>query len=409
MLIAIFIAVGYVLLHQPYLALFYLSRVVHEPVPDSPSSAMHSPPLFLSGQPGAYRRGGIPPVLYPHVYFTLCQVLFILTRLIQEDPNRPLFPPPGTGDALDHGTGIPVMNPAPINRLLKALDVPNIEISSINDGTVTELLEGCRKMLDGIMKMRAQAAATLYAIGSASLDMMRQKSVVTSATCGKVALELGASPVNFDDEVRRVYFEEAKGASAKSMRDMRQAVKAGDTTSSSPYVGGSGSSERGLLSPISTGPPFLMLNGVFGTGEAAEGVIGMMLELATNSELIRDEHGQNPLTSLGPSLLALTADLIAYAINLHQRRLNAGMNLLDLFGLPIGQDPADASGRLLAAARKVLGNQIGLCEECARMFVKALSVEDEEVEVSFSAGGNRKVEAGRLVYPCEHYKWNVKG
>ncbi|TPX59303.1 hypothetical protein SpCBS45565_g07783 [Spizellomyces sp. 'palustris'] len=387
MLIYANLAVGYVLLHQPYLALYYLSRVVRDPSPDTSTSPTVPPNTFAPGPPGTYKRGGVPP---------------------QENPDRPLFPPATVGKPIDQGTGIPVMDPEPVNKLLRALDMPVVDIKTLNDESLTELLEGCRQMLDSIMNLRAQAAATLYAMGSASLDVTRQKSVITSATTGKVAWVLASAGEGVPDDFRTLYLDEGRGALARSVMELAQAVKTCEA----------GSASSGLVSPAS--------NGLFGDTCAVRtegGVLGTMLDLANYDEAITDEAGLNPLTWVGPSLLGLSADLIAYAFHQHLQRLSAGRDLLELLGLPAGKDANTVRRTLLSSARKVYGSQVGLCESCGVNMVSDLVTaaaaaaaaeeagggdEVEPVLVSFKGRRTRRDEGGKeLVFPCEHYKWKA--
>ncbi|KAJ3160376.1 hypothetical protein HDU86_000710 [Geranomyces michiganensis] len=450
------LAVGYVLLHQPYLALYYLSRLVHEPSTETRSADKTPPNLFTSGvtvtsPDGARRARGIPTFLFPHVFFTLTQALFILTRLQLEQPNRPLFAPSDSpATTLDHGTGIPVMAYEPVERLLRAMELTGLSPETVNDETLTETIEGCRAVLDGIIRLRSQTAETaMYAAGHNAetkrseaipcLDVVRQKLAIATATCGKIAWVLASSrndaalpPESFS----RLYFEEGQGAFAKFVADI--IGNAGAPPAELPFASSS--------EPMS--PP---------KSPQSQGVVGTVLTLAhkllqppssdnasrqSSSTLATLTNGNHPSPLLA-SVFALTADLVAYALHQHTRDVAAGLDLLALLGVPTATSvtPSPSSpivatrDTLLAAATRLYAAQIGVCEPCALDFVRDLERfdGDEVGDVVFrskkeaealkrATGGagaaaaatgptmspNQGLRIGSAVgvFPCPHYTWD---
>ncbi|KAJ3023793.1 hypothetical protein HKX48_000927 [Thoreauomyces humboldtii] len=478
------LAVGYVLLHQPYLALYYLSRLVHEPTHDV--SVVPPAHLFTPGADGIRphdparsdsldAEGKEPPVgaiaafLYPHVYFTLTQALFVLTRLQQENPSRPLFPPASAG-TLDHGTGIPVMALEPVRRLFRAMDLPvHLEPTSLNDSVLTELLEGCRAALDAILKIRVHTVETLLysgstGVGSAAavaavpaagmtldaskggLDMVKQKGAVTAITGGKVAW-LVASAENsgserVTDAFRRLYYEEAGGAFAKSAKDvlgfhMDRAPSIAPVNGHHQQHGVAARDSYAEPLPVQIPHASVKLDPL-----AGEGVVGIVLKALHRLGLDAAggiESAPIPPTSTASSgnavypvllapLCALTADLTAHAQSTHARHLAAGLDLPALLGVPRTSVSATSSTlhhpprtRLLAAATTIYASSIGVCAECAKTFASDLAPpEGQDVrDVVFVPPGVRKSQGPAVgstaaaaggssvgLFPCAHFSWS---
>ncbi|TPX61322.1 hypothetical protein PhCBS80983_g01177 [Powellomyces hirtus] len=426
----VFANLGYVLLHQPYLALYYLSRLVHEPIEELGGGTAPPSQLYATATDLAHRsRGGIPTFLFPHVYFTLTQALFVLTRLQQEQPDRPLFPPAGTEESLDHGTGIPVMAADPVSRLFQAMDLQNLTPDTVNDESLTEVIEGCRATLEGILKLRTQTVETaMYGVAAnttcgatgtgppSCLDVVRQKSAIAHATSGKIAWLLAGSArttADVPDAFRRLYFEEAQGAFRKFALDVIGGAAASAASSSSfilPSAPGD-SAPSPNLQPL--GLPFLssetntVLPGAGGASHTTtdpdhpasspdppSGVVGLVFTAAhkllqsrdtpkRNSDstfaLKRTSHHASPL--LAP-LFALTADLTAFALYQHTQNSHlsaSGLDLVALLGIPAtGRPITRIRDTLLAGATRLYANAIGVCEPCALDFVKDLEPLDGE-------------------------------
>ncbi|KAJ3173147.1 hypothetical protein HDU88_004608 [Geranomyces variabilis] len=448
------LAVGYVLLHQPFLALYYLSRLVHEPSTDTGSAEKNpSSTLFTSGPSDrVHRARGIPTFLFPHVYFTLTQALFILTRLQLEQPDRPLFPPSGSDRAaLDHGTGIPVMAYEPVERLLRAMELTSLSPQTINDETLTEAIEGCRVVLDDIIRLRSQTAETAMYAASANaeskrsealpcLDVVRQKNAIATATCGKIAWVLagfssrGGTAAPPPESFSRLYFEEGQGAFAKYVAEV--IGNAGAPPAELPFT------SPELVSPSKPPPP----QGVVGTVVTAAHKLlqppsSDNASRQSSSTLATLSNGNHPSPLLA-SVFALTADLVAYALHQHTRDVTAGVDLLGLLGVPTstsvspGPSPIVATrDTLLAAATRLYAAQIGICEPCALDFVRDLERFDgddvgdvvfrskKEAEALKRATGGAGAAAAATgptiapsqglrigsavgVFPCPHYAWD---
>ncbi|KAJ3044325.1 hypothetical protein HDV00_002645 [Rhizophlyctis rosea] len=191
------LAVGYVLLHQPYLALYYLAKMTPDPdASATTTSALSStPPTHHTPQILRRHPGSIPHFLHPHIHFTLCQTLFILTRMQEFHPEQPLFPEP-EGDAIpDHGTKLPVMDPALLRSLMEFLGVDsvgnNFSPATLNQESVIGMLERCKSVLHEVERVRSQVAQILLAGGGVGFDVVKQKGVVGMSTEGKVEWSLG--------------------------------------------------------------------------------------------------------------------------------------------------------------------------------------------------------------------------
>ncbi|KAI8817583.1 uncharacterized protein EV422DRAFT_541267 [Fimicolochytrium jonesii] len=430
------LAVGYVLLHQPYLALYYLSRLAPEVPADgtNPTTGLFSPDAS-----NAYGTKAISPFLYPHVYFTLTQALFLLTRLMQATPGRPLFPQPGDG-YLDHGTGLPVMDPEPVSRFLKAMHLEKLTPDTINDEKVMELLVNCREVLDGIVGARTQATATMmFALsGSGStvgLDAIRQKSVLTTATCAKMGYLLADGPVDVPEVFKRLYVDDGNRALSRCAKEILG--KAGLSPSFGEPIATQawdGSSPSG---PPIDGPvtPFLAISdrilsaprNAIETDSVKSQSTSSRSSLYVGGGAIAADSLEGQPAVLG-TLLGITADLISFAVSNRSKTQGTSLDLPSLLGCPPEIDIFETRKRLLHAAMHVYGSAIGLCPACAEKLIPAVEqarapIEGETPQDEFHEGADivfvKMSERDKrdpnfaptghsspaIVYPCRHYSW----
>ncbi|KAJ3183657.1 hypothetical protein HDU85_002086 [Gaertneriomyces sp. JEL0708] len=361
------LAAGYILLHQPYLALHYLSRLVPE------------------GLSPAFEANAIPPFIAPHVHITICQALFLLIRLMQENPSRPLFPPATSEGPLDHGTGLPVIDPVPINRLLKTAGMGDVDVSRLTIRTLLDLFRQSKAALNDYIKERSQNAAAMYTylegnLGNTSGDSVLVKSEVLSLSIGKLGW-VGSGDASVISEC----LDEGRSALVKCVHELGVGAVKGFL---------------GILSISSSA--FMPLDSRY------YDVVEELLETLRKCQ----ENGEDGLVSmatLGPAVLPLMIDLMCYAE--HQR---AQSNAPPAINVPSTPSVPEIIERLSVAARKILGGTIGVCSECLDEFVDSLvqgiEMADEEgssLEVVFcGVGANRREPTLReRVYPCEHFTW----
>ncbi|KAJ3290740.1 hypothetical protein HK104_006546 [Borealophlyctis nickersoniae] len=369
------LAVGYVMLNQPYLALYYLSKLTQEVHLDTPPSPPHTPPI-------ARRAARIPEVLRPHVYFALSQALFLLTRMQDFDLTQPLFPDPVDGVIPDHGTTLPVMDGELMRQVLASLGAEMIDPNSLNNHTVLGLLDGCKRVLDELKSVRSQAAATLYASGSATFDTQRQRSVLTEAARGKIEWARAGKRSCGTNE-RTGHYVESRNALLNAAREMASTVRGEEPSA--------------------------------GTLRSDSGFVPLLLDVAADATdpAIADDEAREKVTPVGPHLFALAADMLASAKQRTKDYADGGIDLSLLLGVGSGpRGSTVARAQLLEAAKYLYAAQIGCCEACATSMVAVLAAptrENEEQPILLFAGPDARMSEGPKVkvFPCPHYQWKT--
>lgn len=373
------IASGYITEKHPYMALQTISRLLTEET--SYSSGCNE------GDSMSKNRT-IPQFFHLHTCFTLCQAVFLLTRL-QLRPEQPLYPGP-ISDELD---GFPTFDANPINRVLEVLglgyvtiDLPELdlfiagylgaqEIVLLNRQQVqaspsysilytyiggeyssdTQRTEGLNT--SGTISRDPAGIAKLMGVGT-GMDSMKQRAALTSAMGGKADWLLGSKyDLVFNERQARDHYLQGTG---KLDRAAKETVKALTGTAS-------GALPSSLLSstPPSSSSPTNASSGKDSNNTAAaeSGLIASFFGLSgaayavppVNPSAPPAYHHALPCYSpvvtpslrasllVTPSLFALAADTMAFAAYQLQARAGA-------VGAATGCDKSAASMAVAAAA-----------------------------------------------------------
>ncbi|KAI9330212.1 hypothetical protein DFJ73DRAFT_97380 [Zopfochytrium polystomum] len=268
------IASGYTVQKHPYMALHAIGQLL----PEQQKSLTN---IYMA----ARESRSIPQFLHLHACYTICQAVFLLTRL-QRSPEQVLYP----GPIPDDTDGFPFFNPIPINSVLSELGMGFV---SIDLPELDSLIAGYLSSQDTVNRTRMEVQSSLsysvlysYIGGSAvaetpaaprggsssqpnatlgrdvstalgntaaqaammgvgtGMDSMRQKTALISAMGGKADWMLAARyDIVFNERPAREYYIQGTLKLDRAAKETVKALTAGSTSGPplSP-IGGSSSS-----------------------------------------------------------------------------------------------------------------------------------------------------------------------
>ena len=301
------VAVAHTVSQQPFMALFYLTRILHE----------------FKGQPIA-SVPSIPPYFENHVFFVLCQALFLVI-CIKPTTDQQLF--------WSQESESPY-NPEPINLLLKSLNIEWIDINTINEDQVLQLLENCSENIQQVMMSCNTPLIVSLSQPKKFLNSLKKKELITKATLGKLNWLMG-SGILTATKTNADIFDKTSEASKNVWCTEGQAWLKASYLSATSYLNLEESMHTGFLDSL--------------------------LNLDVSTESI----SQYPI----PSLFEVGLDILVYSRYLTTKRGIRGdlIGKLKLSSADLN-NPKLVESKLFEAAFSLYQKQLGFCVECLNTF-----------------------------------------
>jgi hypothetical protein len=341
------VAVCYTVSQQPFIALFYLTRMLHLDDGSDLEGVLCIPPYFET-----------------QVMFILCQAFYLLARM--EPSTEGLLFESEDVDSPKH--------PEAVNSLLRALGVDWIDVGvGVSGEDLSKLLCECLERIQAPQSPRNSMSLPKPLLESDNrlLDSVKRRVLVTKTTIGKINWLLGAGSYNCTDEYQAKLEE-----GPVEMREIKCVEGEGWLREASEFLGSVVGFEIGV------------------------GFIDGMVQLAR-----MDETG---LFSVGPvpGVFELAADIVEYALFLS--RSDKAFDVIGTLGIESGEEIEEIRKVLVGAARQYMLGNLEFCWACVGRTLRygGGDAGGGLVPVSAEGAGAKFLESswenGVLVFPCEH-------